>query len=416
MQFNGDTSGSNGGFMSPLIHIQSIPFAFNADQLGGLSSSGFIQNTTSPQSSSNFNISGTGVAGTALQTPLITTAASTDLQLQPTTGIVALNRASTDNELRVYENAASPSNYASITATASDATFKSNSGTTKIGNGTGAITINAGAGSAVNITGHDDSTWETDAGSITLQAAAASTWSTVSGNLTLQAGSGTVSLGSTTLLTASGAISVQGGSTLALLADSGSAITIGGGTGDTGSVTFAASTREPTLNSAARHTRRLTFVPEYPGATLTGDGSNNSGTMTSDNETTSPFRNFYSWTVSGGTSNDYDIWVRFALPADFSDFTSSDALTIEGWSSNTANTALDIVNVYDDSGTARCSSSVSFEPGSNSTWGNTTTNQTCTDTGFASANDMWTVRIRLTASSSASARVGRFYITYLSKW
>lgn len=69
MQFNGDTSGANGGFMSPTIHLTSVPFALNSDQLGGISASGFIQNTTSPQATSNFNISGTGIAGTALQAP-----------------------------------------------------------------------------------------------------------------------------------------------------------------------------------------------------------------------------------------------------------------------------------------------------------------------------------------------------------
>ena len=31
MQFNGDTSGANGGFMSPTIHMTSAPFALNAD-------------------------------------------------------------------------------------------------------------------------------------------------------------------------------------------------------------------------------------------------------------------------------------------------------------------------------------------------------------------------------------------------
>jgi hypothetical protein len=187
LKFNGDAA----GFMSPTIHMNTVPYAFNADKLGGLTSAGFIQNTTSPQSTSNFNISGTGVAGTALQAPIIQTAASTDLALQPATGIVALNKASTNNELRVFENAVSPSNYASITATSSDATFKSNSGITKIGNGTGAITINAGTGSAVNITGHAASTWQTDNG---------------------------------------GSLAIQGGSTLSLQSTTSSAVTLDSGT------------------------------------------------------------------------------------------------------------------------------------------------------------------------------------------
>jgi hypothetical protein len=164
INFNSDAAGE----MTPRIHLDSVPYALNSDKLGGLSSSGFIQNTTSPQSSSNFNISGTGVAGTALQAPIVQTG-SGDLALQPASGIVALNRASTNNELRVYENAVSPSNYASISATSSDATFKSSTGTTKIGNGTGAITIGTAGTTAVNITGHATSVWQTDAGSLTVQ-------------------------------------------------------------------------------------------------------------------------------------------------------------------------------------------------------------------------------------------------------
>jgi hypothetical protein len=62
MKFNGDASGTNNGFMSPVIQLQTVPYAFNADKLGGLSSSGYIQNTGTQQPTSQFNISGTGVA------------------------------------------------------------------------------------------------------------------------------------------------------------------------------------------------------------------------------------------------------------------------------------------------------------------------------------------------------------------
>jgi hypothetical protein len=71
IKFNGDTSGSNGGYMSPRVHLDSVPYALNSDKLGGISASGFIQNGTSTQSSSNFHISGTGQADTALQTPVV---------------------------------------------------------------------------------------------------------------------------------------------------------------------------------------------------------------------------------------------------------------------------------------------------------------------------------------------------------
>src|ERR1043166_7299695 len=63
--------------LAPRQQLTSVPFATralsaanadtaanatNATQLGGMSASGFIQNTTSPQASSDFNVSGTGAA------------------------------------------------------------------------------------------------------------------------------------------------------------------------------------------------------------------------------------------------------------------------------------------------------------------------------------------------------------------
>jgi hypothetical protein len=186
LKFNGDAA----GFMSPTIHLTTVPYAFNADRLGGLAASGFIQNTASPQSSSNFNISGTGIAGTALQAPILQTA-SGDLALQSATGIISLNKTGIDNEIRIYENNSNGTNYASITADHTSATFKSNSGTTKVGNGVGSITINAGTGSAVNITGHSSSTWQTDTGgSLTIQGGSTlALQSTTSNSVTLDSGS-----------------------------------------------------------------------------------------------------------------------------------------------------------------------------------------------------------------------------------
>jgi hypothetical protein len=130
--------------------------------------------------------------GTSVQT-----AASTDLALQPATGIASLNKSGIDNEFRVYENSTNGTNYASITADHTSATFKSSSGITKIGNGTGAITLNAGTGAAINITGHTTSVWQTDAGSLTIQGGTTlALLSTTSNAISLDSGNtGDVSVG-----------------------------------------------------------------------------------------------------------------------------------------------------------------------------------------------------------------------------
>lgn len=62
------------GEMLPMKRLTSTPYALNAGRLGGLTSDGFIQNSTSPQTA-DFNITGTGVAGTIQATTTVTTPA-----------------------------------------------------------------------------------------------------------------------------------------------------------------------------------------------------------------------------------------------------------------------------------------------------------------------------------------------------
>lgn len=94
------------------------------------------------------------------------------------------------------------------------------------------LTGNAGAtvsGGAVSLTGNAASSLTTSSGALTVTSAAAATWSTGAGTLTIQAGGGTVSLGSSTTLTANAGLSITSNTTNALTLDSGStgAINIG---------------------------------------------------------------------------------------------------------------------------------------------------------------------------------------------
>jgi hypothetical protein len=135
--------------------------------------------------------------------------------------------------------------------------------------------------------------------------------------------------------------------------------------------------------------------------------------MTSDNMTTSPFRNFYKWTTSSATNQDYDIWVRVPVPSDFSAMVSTPTLSIDTFSSDITNGTIS-VTVYDTSGSADCSG-VSFTPSSANTW-QTRTSTTCLDTGTYTPGGMITIQIKLQSPTSGDVRVSDIWFDYLSKW
>jgi hypothetical protein len=67
------------------------------------------------------------------------------------------------------------------------------------------------------------------------------------------------------------------------------------------------------------------LFPEYPGAIITADGSNNTGVMTSDIEvepgaTDDYYYNYYEWVTSQETLQDYDIYVKWHVPDNFNGF------------------------------------------------------------------------------------------------
>src|SRR5690606_27079257 len=130
----------------------------------------------------------------------------------------------------------------------------------------------------------------------------------------------------------------------------------------------------------SRPTKLITLNPEYHGATLMGDGSSNSGTMTSDFCSGSgkmnvnvgicgganDERNYYSWTTSEGSAQDYDVYVQYQVPSDFDGFTSSSAIGMYGWRTTSGEDVE--LSMYKDG--ALCGSTTDVAT-SNTTWTNT---------------------------------------------
>ena len=170
-------------------------------------------------------------------------------------------------------------------------------------------------------------------------------------------------------------------------------------------------------------TGKITLTPEYPGAVMTADGSGNTGTMTSDFCSGSSLRNipstsnpcgaseehnFYTWVTT--SQNDYDIWIRWQVPTDFSDFAASNAIQMYGWrTDNTATTSVTL-SAYNSSG-SQCGTSTNVATGT-ATWTQTSMSGTVTAAGCTiSAGNVIDLRIQM-AANNKTVRAGEITINY----
>jgi hypothetical protein len=144
---------------------------------------------------------------------------TTAFQIQDASGINVLTLDSVSHTLKVYDSTGT--HYAQIYYSGSSAFFGADSGTAVLGSGTGAVNITPSSGFGFTITGN-----------------AASTLSTSAGDLTVQAGSGNISVGTTTTITSTGAVTLQGGTTASLLSTTSDSVTVDSGT--TGNVIIGA--------------------------------------------------------------------------------------------------------------------------------------------------------------------------------
>jgi hypothetical protein len=124
---------------------------------------------------------------------------------------------------------------------------------------------------------------------LTITGNAASTWSTTAGNLTIQAGSGTVSLGTSTNLTASGALTVASGGATTMTVDAGGAATLNIGTANANAVSVSKAGVTTTVHggisvaeaasfgSTLDVTGAITSVAAITGTTLNGTVGINTG-------------------------------------------------------------------------------------------------------------------------------------------
>lgn len=180
----------------------------------------------------------------------------------------------------------------------------------------------------------------------------------------------------------------------------------------------------PSYSGTARIARKATLSPEFSGAVLTGDGSDNTGTLSSDFceqgahadipdtniavcNTSGDIHNYYQWGTNQGTAQDYDIWVRWRVPENFAAW-DTNPIQVYGKRTDATNNAVTAF-VYDTAGAL------------NNAGGTQIAGTTWTQTAVTLSGGTWTpgsyvtLRIVLNADTGGDrVQVGEINLNYLS--
>jgi hypothetical protein len=228
------------------------------------------------------------------------------------------------------------------------------------------------------------------------------------------------------------AVGLSGAKLLVTSAEVTTAIRIGDGTNG---VSFNDETSNKLrLRGTARNDIDLSLVPEFVGAILRGDGSSNTGSMTSEFCSgasrlsintgvcaATDEHNYYEWTTSEASAQDYDVYVRWRVPSDFdasSGFQSNISFTMNGWRTDTTNNSI-LVNIFNDAG-GTCGTADQQVAGTGGAWNSLSFAGMAADADCNSSNitsgDYIVFRFRMTADTGDTVRLGELEINYKSKF
>lgn len=405
------TSCSPDGEMLPMKRLTAVPYAIqaqNATTVGGMNASELIHNqNTAQQTASNFWISGTGRADTALQAPTVDTATAgtltigavnaTDITIgnaETVTTILGELEAETINVTDALQMNGMVRLDASGNATLNELTV----GDTAIFEQNVTIQGDLQATSLDATTATTLSVGSTAATAISLGTTSGNILTTVNGRALVKSTAGN---NSTT------AFQVQNASSSALLtADTTNMQVVIGN----GSDTITLSSSGISFAGNARGTKQIRLAAEYENTVLdSGTGSNNSGTMVSTLDLTNRM-NFYRWSATPASAQTYDIVTQVPIPQDFSAWAASNPLSITSRTNHTTDGAITL-ELRDSSGTERCSFT-SLTMGSANSW--ITNTPSCLSSGTYTPGDYLTMRLRMSSKNNAQVDVGNIVLNYLS--
>jgi hypothetical protein len=149
--------------------------------------------------------------------------------------------------------------------------------------------------------------------------------------------------------------------------------------------------------------------PGYADAAYDGDGTSNVGQLLVDHDGSTKY-NFYQWTSTKSSLNDYDVVVRFTLPQKFGRWQSSPIkLFYKTTTGSAADNKVDI-EIYDTAGNI-----VSLGGGNtnltSTSW--TTTNLTFNGSPAWSAGQTFLMKVRMSSKSSSAVQIGDLELRYV---
>jgi len=159
-------------------------------------------------------------------------------------------------------------------------------------------------------------------------------------------------------------------------------------------------------------TQKIVLEAEYEGAVLSGDGSNNVGSMYADNTgSTNNWMNYYNWSSSETALNDYDVRVRFTLPSDFISW-DTNAITFD-YSTQTTSTADNQLNIslYLETSATEDTTSTSNVSSTAGVW-NTATISSTNLTDCNSADETCVLIIQLQSKNDNYVKIGDITLSY----
>ncbi|KKW42082.1 hypothetical protein A2454_00960 [Candidatus Peribacteria bacterium RIFOXYC2_FULL_55_14] len=150
------------------------------------------------------------------------------------------------------------------------------------------------------------------------------------------------------------------------------------------------------------------FHPQYANAALQGDATNNVGQLSVDHDEISK-NNYYRWTSTVSTLQDYDVIVRVTLPPDFKQWTADPlSVTYRSTSADSAENKLD-VSVFDTNGTPVVLSGATTDLAGTS-WA--TTNVDFLGSPVWTAGNEYLIKFKMYARGNAQMHLGALKLQY----